>query len=186
MKGKILIVEDEPIVALDLHQEITQMGCEVVGVAESADEALLAIRTCRPDLALMDIRIVGNIDGIQTARLLSSLYGTPSIFLTSYSDEITISRAARAMPYGYLTKPFQSGELKATMQVALHKAKLDGRQKAAHHACQRSRRKPVGLWALRQTVPQMRRAHSPAVTRVRCAGYVLVPVLPAHGECAVV
>ena len=138
MKGKILIVEDEPIVALDLHQEITQMGCEVVGVAESADEALLAIRTCRPDLALMDIRIVGNIDGIQTARLLSSLYGTPSIFLTSYSDETTIARAARTMPYGYLTKPFQSGELKATLQVALHKAKLDARQNAAHHKMART------------------------------------------------
>ena len=138
MKGKILIVEDEPIVAFDLHQEITQMGCEVVGVAESSDEALLAVSTCRPDLALMDIRIAGSMDGIQTARLLSSLYETPSIFLTSYSDEITISRAARAMPYGYLTKPFQSGELKATMQVALHKARLDGRQKAAHQKMART------------------------------------------------
>src|SRR5271157_324367 len=134
MKGKILIVEDEPIVALDLHQEITQMGCEVVGVAESSDEALLAVSTCWPDLALMDIRIAGSMDGIQTARLLSSLYETPSIFLTSYSDEITISRAARAMPYGYLTKPFQSGELKATLQVALHKARVDARQSAAHRA----------------------------------------------------
>jgi len=138
MKGKILIVEDEPIVALDLHQEITQMGCEVVGVAESSDEALLAVSTCRPDLALMDIRIAGSMDGIQTARLLSSLYETPSIFLTSYSDEITISRAARAMPYGYLTKPFQSGELKATLQVALHKARLDARQNAAHHKMART------------------------------------------------
>ena len=133
MKGKILIVEDEPIVALDLHQEITQMGCDVVGVAESADEALLAASACRPDLALMDIRIVGSMDGIQTARLLRSLYRTPSVFLTSYSDETTIARATRAMPYGYLTKPFQSGELKATLQVALHKAKLDARQNSAHY-----------------------------------------------------
>jgi PAS domain S-box-containing protein len=138
MKGKILIVEDEPIVALDLHQEIQQMGCEVVGVAESADEALLAVSTCRPDLALMDIRIVGSMDGIQTARLLSSLYGTPSVFLTSYSDETTIARAARAMPYGYLTKPFQSGELKATLHVALHRARLDARQNAAHHTMART------------------------------------------------
>ena len=138
MKGKILIVEDEPIVALDLYQEITLMGCEVVGVAESADEALQAVSMCRPDLALMDIRIVGNLDGIQTARLLSGVYGTPSIFLTSYSDETTIARAARAMPYGYLTKPFQSSELKATLQVALHKAKSDARQNAAHHKMART------------------------------------------------
>lgn len=133
MKGRILIVEDEPIVALDLQQEIQQMGCEVVGVAESAEEALLAVSNCQTDLALMDIRIVGSMDGIQTARLLRSMYQTPTIFLTSYSDETTIARAARAMPYGYLTKPFQSGELRATLQVALHKAKLDARQDEVHH-----------------------------------------------------
>ena len=133
MKGRILIVEDEPIVALDLQQEIQQMGCEVVGVAESAEEALLAVSNCQTDLALMDIRIAGSMDGIQTARLMRGLYGTPSIFLTSYSDESTVARAARAMPYGYLTKPFQSGELKASLRVALHKAKLDARQDAVHH-----------------------------------------------------
>ena len=131
MKGKILIVEDEPIVALDLQQEIQQMGCEVVGVAESAEEALLAVSNCQTDLALMDIHIEGKLDGIQTARLLRSMYRTPTIFLTSYSDESTIARAARAMPYGYLTKPFQSGELKATLQVAMHRAKLDARKDSA-------------------------------------------------------
>jgi PAS domain S-box-containing protein len=132
MKGRILIVEDEPIVALDLQQEIQQMGCEVVGVAESAEEALLAVSNCQTDLALMDIRIVGTMDGIQTARLLRNMYQTPTIFLTSYCDETTIARAARAMPYGYLTKPFQGGELRATLQVALHKAKLDARRNAEH------------------------------------------------------
>ncbi|MFZ1084829.1 MAG: response regulator [Terracidiphilus sp.] len=132
MKGRLLIVEDEPIVALDLKQEIEQLGCEVLGVAESADEALVACGVHRPDLALMDVRIVGSVDGIQTAGLLRAAYHIPVIFLTSYSDESTISRAAKEMPYGYLTKPFQSGELKATLQVALHKAKEDARQSAAH------------------------------------------------------
>jgi DNA-binding NarL/FixJ family response regulator len=60
MKGKILIVEDEPIVTLNLHRKILQMGCEVVGVAESADEALMAVTACRPDLARMDMRIDGS------------------------------------------------------------------------------------------------------------------------------
>jgi len=80
----------------------------------------------------MDVRIVGSVDGIQTAGLLRAAYHIPVIFLTSYSDESTISRAAKEMPYGYLTKPFQSGELKATLQVALHKAKEDARQSVAH------------------------------------------------------
>jgi PAS domain S-box-containing protein len=130
MKAKLLIVEDEPVVALDLQQEVEQLGCEVVGLAESADEALVAAEISRPDLALMDVRIVGSMDGIQTARLLRTVYDVPVIFLTSYSDETTIDRAAKEMPYGYLTKPFKSRELKATLQVALHKAKADAADRA--------------------------------------------------------
>ena len=134
MKGKILIVEDEPIVAMDLQQEIEKFGCEVVGLAESVDEALIAVEENRPDLALMDVRIVGRMDGIQTARLLRDMYRVPAIFLTSYSDELTISRAARGMPYGYLTKPFRARELKAALRMALHRARMDAEQHSAQAA----------------------------------------------------
>jgi len=132
MNGRVLIVEDEPIVALDLQQEIEDFGCEVVGLAESADEALAAVEENRPDLAMMDIRITGSMDGIETARLLRDTYGVPVIFLTSYSDDTTLQRAAREMPYGYLTKPFQTRELKATLQVALHKAEVDTGLRTTH------------------------------------------------------
>jgi PAS domain S-box-containing protein len=132
MKAKLLIVEDEPIVALDLQQEVEQLGCEVVGLAESADEALVAAEICRPDLALMDVRIVGSMDGIQTARLLRTAYDVPVIFLTSYSDDATIGRAEKEMPYGYLTKPFKSRELRASLRVALHKAQADFADHAEH------------------------------------------------------
>jgi CheY-like chemotaxis protein len=125
MTGKVLIVEDEPIVALDLQQELTQFGCEVVSLAQSADEALMAVEEFQPDLALMDLHITGSLDGIQTARLLRDAYQVPSLFLTAYSDDATIARAVREMPYGYLTKPFQTRELKASLQVALHKAMVD-------------------------------------------------------------
>jgi len=132
MNGKLLIVEDEPIVALDLQQELEAFGCEVVALAQSADEALMAVEECQPDLALMDLHIIGSLDGIQTARLLRDAYQLPSIFLTAYSDDATIARAVREMPYGYLTKPFQTRELKATLQVALHKAKVDAGMRKAH------------------------------------------------------
>ena len=132
MTGKVLIVEDEPIVALDLQQELEQFGCEVVALAQSADEALIAVEETQPDLALMDLHIVGSLDGIQTARLLRDAYQVPSVFLTAYSDDVTIERAVREMPYGYLTKPFQVRELKATLQVALHKAKVDAGARKAH------------------------------------------------------
>lgn len=131
MKGKVLIVEDEPIVALDLKQEVEQLGYEVVGVVESAEEALAAAEMCRPDLALLDIRIVGAVDGIQTAKMLRKWYDVAGIFLTSYCDEATLARAALELPYGYLTKPFQSGELKATLQVALHKVGVETREREA-------------------------------------------------------
>jgi PAS domain S-box-containing protein len=134
MKGKILVVEDEPIVALDLQQEVEQLGLTVVGQAESADEALMAAEENRPDLALMDVRIVGSMDGIQTARLLREAYGIPVIFLTSYSDEPTIKRAARELPYGYLTKPFQRRELKAALEMGLHRGKAEAQQKVEQEA----------------------------------------------------
>ena len=130
MDGKILIVEDEPIVALDLKQEIEQLGYEVVGVAESAEEALAAAEMSLPDLALLDIRIVGALDGIQTSKMLRKWYGVAGIFLTSHSDEATVMRAALELPYGYLTKPFQSGELKATLRTALHKVRVEARERA--------------------------------------------------------
>jgi PAS domain S-box-containing protein len=132
MTGKLLIVEDEPIVALDLQQELEQFGCEVVALAQSADEALIAVEESQPELALMDLHIVGSADGIQTARILRDAYQIPSIFLTAYSDDATINRAVREMPYGYLTKPFQTRELKATLQVALHRAKVDAGLRRAH------------------------------------------------------
>ncbi|MGD0630951.1 MAG: response regulator [Terracidiphilus sp.] len=127
MKEKILIVEDEPIIALDLQQELEQFGWSVTGIAESADEALMEAEQSQPDLALMDLQILGALDGIQTAKLLRDAYRIPSIFLTALSDDATIARATRAMPYGYLAKPFRTRELKATVLVALHKARADGR-----------------------------------------------------------
>jgi len=134
MKGKILVVEDEPVVALDLQQEVEQLGLTVVGLAESADEALLVAEENRPDLALMDVRIVGSMDGVQTARLLREAYGIPVIFLTSYSDESTIRRAARELPYGYLTKPFQPRELKAALEVGLHREKSESQHRREQEA----------------------------------------------------
>jgi PAS domain S-box-containing protein len=122
MKGRILIVEDESIVALDLRQALEEFALEVVGSAGSADEALELVEATQPDLALMDINIQGSFDGIQTARILQDPFGVPVVFLTSYSDDTTIEKATRESPYGYLLKPFNRRELKATLQLALHNA----------------------------------------------------------------
>ncbi len=120
MTGRILIVEDELIVAMDLKQVLEQYGLEVVGVAESAYVALQIAVEARPDLALMDINLAGHMNGIDTARQLRA-YGVPSVFLTAYCDDTTLANVAEEMPYGYLIKPFSSRELKIAIQIALHR-----------------------------------------------------------------
>ena len=132
--AKILIVEDDPLSALDLQNEVERLGYEVVGMAESADEALMASEESRPDLALLDINIVGSMDGIQTARLLQNTYQVPVIFITSASDQNTVARAAKLSLYGYLVKPFKCNELKASMQLALEKSASDSAREFAREA----------------------------------------------------
>ena len=130
MTAKVLIVEDDPMLALDLRYEVELLGYEVVGLAESADEALIASEENKPDLALMDINIAGSMDGIQTARMLYAADRVPVIFLTSASDDATVSRAAKERLYGYLVKPFKRNELKAAMHVAMQKAAADAEQES--------------------------------------------------------
>jgi PAS domain S-box-containing protein len=130
MKGKLLIVEDDHLAAKDLQYQVERLGCEVVGISESAEEAMSLAEIYVPDLALMDINIVGSMDGIQTARLLQCAYQIPVVFLTTHNDEATISRAALEMPFGYLTKPVAREDLKATLLLALHRVEAEAFDRA--------------------------------------------------------
>ena len=123
----VMIVEDEQIVALDLQEDLEEMGFRVVGTAASGDDAIHLARQHRPDVVLMDIVLRGSMDGIEAARLISHEHGTPVIFLTAYSDTSTVMRAAETAPFGYLTKPYQSKELRAAIEVALVKSALERR-----------------------------------------------------------
>lgn len=121
----ILIVEDEAIVALDLKLQLQDLGYLVVGIAGSAAEAVAAVLEQRPSLVLMDVRLQGQGDGIEAAEQIQRERPTPLIFLTSHSDADTVQRAARTAPYGYLTKPYQLKELRAGIEVALTKSRLE-------------------------------------------------------------
>jgi PAS domain S-box-containing protein len=132
-QGTILIVEDEPIVALDLQQAVEELGYRVAGIAESAEEALVAVEKHRPQLALMDISIAGSMDGIQAAKILRKWFFTPVIFISAFSDERTIARAAKEMALGYLTKPFRSRELAATIELALSRTHVETKERSAHN-----------------------------------------------------
>jgi CheY-like chemotaxis protein len=122
---RILIVEDEAVVALHLRRELTKLGYTVAGVASSGKEALEMITNNFVDLVLMDIHIQGDIDGIETARRIPRYLHVPVIYLTAYSEDVTLNRASDTHPYGYLIKPFQDRELHATLKMALIRAKED-------------------------------------------------------------
>lgn len=121
----ILIVEDEPIVAKDLQATLREMGYDAYAIASSADDALRRATEKCPDLVLMDIRIKGARDGIQTAEILREKFGVSVVYLTAHADDATIERAARTAPYGYLLKPIKSAELRSAIEVAAFKLKLD-------------------------------------------------------------
>jgi PAS domain S-box-containing protein len=123
--ARILVVEDEGIVALNLRRSLAGLGYEVIGVAATAADALELASTGRPDLVLMDIHIRGNVDGIDAAVRLREQGGAPVVFLTAYADEGTVERARRAAPYGYLVKPFSAPELRTTIETALHRHQRD-------------------------------------------------------------
>lgn len=128
MQGeRILIVEDERIIAFDLQRRLESFGFEVAGSVSTGAAALDACARRRPDLVLMDIMLEGDLDGIETARLLLERYQVPSVFLTAYSDAATLERAKAAQPLAYIIKPFKERELQTTLDVAVYKSKADAR-----------------------------------------------------------
>lgn len=117
----ILIVEDETITALDIRQSLIRSGYNVVGVAISGPEAIVLAAQTAPDLILMDIRLKGEMDGIEAAVEIRTKANTPVIFLTAYADRSTLQRAKEAEPFAYLLKPFEEAVLATTIEIALHK-----------------------------------------------------------------
>ncbi|MDH7559361.1 MAG: PAS domain S-box protein [bacterium] len=124
-KQRILIVEDESLVAADLAQLLEKLGYRVTGRVATGKAALAAVEQERPDLVLMDIGLRGELDGIQTAAQLSGRCGIPVVFLTAHSDDATLERAKQAQPFGYILKPFDEREVRATVEMALHRHKLE-------------------------------------------------------------
>lgn len=118
-RARVLVVEDEAIVAMDLAAELQQIGYEVVGTAGTAADALRLAELAPPDVALLDIRLRGSADGIDIAAALVGRLRIPIIYLTADTDQATLDRALRTSPAGYLTKPIGGATLRTTIEVAL-------------------------------------------------------------------
>lgn len=125
MSAIILVVEDEAIIARDIQMTLEDLGYVVPSPVATCAEALEAVAVHCPDLVLMDVRIKGETDGIETAALIGKRSGTPIIYLTSYSDDATLARATVTGAYGYLLKPFQDRDLRTAIEVALQKRELE-------------------------------------------------------------
>lgn len=127
---RILVVEDEGIVAADIEHTLVELGYEVAGACASAEDALHKASQLPVDLVLMDIRIQGALDGVDTAELLRERFGIPVIYLTAHAEPDTVARAARTEPQGYLLKPFKQAELQTSITIALARHRSEAKRRA--------------------------------------------------------
>ncbi len=120
-KAKILVVEDEGVLAKGIERKMTALGYIVTGIAFSGEEAILMAEQERPDLVLMDIKLDGEMDGVEAARHIRERFDIPVVYLTAFSDKETIRRAKITEPYGYVLKPVNEREIHCNIEIALYR-----------------------------------------------------------------
>lgn len=118
---KILLVEDEGIIAMDTRHRLQALGHEVVGVVTDGESALAALRESVPDVVLMDIGLPGEIDGIEAAARAKELVDVPIVYLTAYEDDGTLARVKQSEPHGYLLKPSTDREIQIVIELAVYR-----------------------------------------------------------------
>ncbi len=125
LKTKVLIIEDESIVAKDIQNILQKNNYEVIGIANNADTALNYLAQQMPDVILMDIMIKGNMNGIELSHKIKEEYDVPIIFLTAYSDLPTLEKAKIVEPYAYITKPFKNSDILSAIEITLFRFNKD-------------------------------------------------------------
>ena len=130
-RARVMVVEDDRIVARDISEQLGRIGHTVIGVTASGEAAVALAASNRPDLILMDVRLEGRIDGIDAACEIRATSQIPVVFLTAYADDETIRRAGAAEPFGYLLKPFEDLQLRTAIEMALHRRRAEEALRAA-------------------------------------------------------
>ena len=130
-RAKILVVEDEIIVAQNIQCALEDLGYDVSAIALSGDEAIGKATELQPDLVLMDIKLQGEMNGVEAAEQIRSRFDIPVIFVTAYADDQTLQRAKVAEPYGYVLKPFDERELRSTIEMALYRHEMGRKLRAS-------------------------------------------------------
>lgn len=124
-KAKILVVEDQNIVALNIRNKLKNLGYTVPGTASTGEEAIKKAELTNADLVLMDIMLKGEMDGIEAAREIKNRLRIPVLYLTAYTDDETLERAKTTEPAGYISKPFKEEDLHSNIEMALHKHRAE-------------------------------------------------------------
>ena len=123
-KAKILIVEDERIIAKYIQNTLRALGYDISAIVSSGEEAIKMAGEVRPDLVLMDIVLKGDMDGIEAAEQIRNLFDIPVVYLTAYANEKLFQRAKITEPFGYILKPFEERELQIAVEIALYKFEM--------------------------------------------------------------
>jgi len=118
---KILIVEDEMIIAANISLQLSNLGYEVIGIFPRGEDALLHIKANQPDIILLDINLKGKLDGVETALLMQQDYNIPVIYLTANDDEINFNRAKATNPFAFISKPFKKIDLQRVLELAVNR-----------------------------------------------------------------
>lgn len=129
--SRILVVEDENIVALDIEMRLIGLGYQVVGTADTGQRAIRLTMDEQPDLILMDINLRGEIDGVETAKQIQAERNIPIVFLTAYADDVTFGEAVKTELFGYILKPFDEKELHMAIEIALYRHKTEEKLRTA-------------------------------------------------------
>jgi two-component system, response regulator PdtaR len=120
-EGRILIVEDEYIVAMGIKRMLKELGYTITGIASTGEDAIAKAESTFPDVVLMDIMLKGTIDGVEAAKEIKEKFEIPIVYLTAYSDNKILERVKPTEPLGYIIKPFDEKDLYSNIEVALHK-----------------------------------------------------------------
>jgi two-component system, response regulator PdtaR len=117
--ARVLVVEDDYFVSLEIDTTLTEMGCDVIGIAATGEDAIKLAERGRPELVLMDVRLAGRLDGVDAAAVIYRRFGIRSLFVTAHSDPQTRARGENANPLGWASKPFTFHQLTTAVRTAL-------------------------------------------------------------------
>jgi PAS domain S-box-containing protein len=144
-KVNIMIIEDDAITAMDIENQLKNLGYGVSAIVSYGEEVIQKAKETTPDLVLMDIVLKGEMDGIEAAEKIRSQFDIPVIFLTAYADEERLKHATLTLPFGYVLKPFRKRELRIAIEIALYAAKIDSKRKKAEIRLKKSKERYRGI-----------------------------------------